>query len=188
MASKIDNITTPFQDLGKSPREQREQREQLVRWLGATSTDEQLDDSLRRRHLETCHWIFRTKEFQEWETTFGNPHVLWIHGPPAFGKTIVSACPIDYLRHKSSGPVAFFFCMSEDILTQDPYQILRSWITQIIQGEEGAVDAVGPMHEKHKDRSPTKTELWDIFQKVAAACPRGLSIIDGYDECLPRKS
>ena len=180
--TKLDSLLGLLQDPSK---QRRERREAIIQWLKATSTDEQLDDSLRRRYPGTCEWVLQTKEFREWLEPCAKAKLLWIYGPAAFGKTVLSARAVEHLRDDLSKPIAFFFCVSEVASTQDPYQILRSWIAQMVQSIDGAVDAVWQTYQKYSNRSPTRTELWYIFQELAAPCHDISLVIDGYDECEP---
>jgi NACHT domain len=108
--------------------------------------------------------------------------LLWIHGGPGFGKTILFARIIEYLTAKSSHPLVYFFCVADEEARREPYAVLRSWIDQLVQGNIDALDIAFDMYKANQLRSPTSLELWKLFTTLAQAIVCTF-VVDGFDEC-----
>jgi hypothetical protein len=74
--------------------------ERLLAWLNAIFTDEDWEKARNSRTPETCRWILKRAKFQDWATSVTATNamrILWIHGPPGFGKTVLSASIVKHL-------------------------------------------------------------------------------------------
>ncbi|KAF7940154.1 uncharacterized protein EAE98_000281 [Botrytis deweyae] len=92
---------------------------------------------LQNRHEGTCEWVLKLEDFEAWATPqIPQGKLLWLHGPPGFGKTFMSARIIEHLVERDQGPVAYFFCVAENQQTRDPYYILKSWLSQLLEQDE----------------------------------------------------
>ena len=164
----------------------QEKRSQVHEWLEAVSTADTLQNAQAARHKDTCDWILHRHAFQEW--TFpvngdGKPKFLWIHGGPGFGKTILSARLVGYLTTHMSIPVVYFFCVAEEESKREPYAILKSWIDQLVQCNEIALELTYVEYSSIKTRAPTSIELWRIFRMIAQSI-QCVIVVDGFDECV----
>ncbi len=147
-------------------------------------TDDDYDNVQRFRHEDTCDWIFSRHEFQEWCSPTANfSKILWIHGGPGFGKSVLAGHMISHLNKTAAGSLAYFFCVSENEKKRFPYAVLKSWIAQLIQTNDKAVDVVEEIFNGNETRPPTTTELWKMFRSIGLTLPRITVVVDGFDEC-----
>ncbi|CAN9243858.1 unnamed protein product [Alternaria alternata] len=143
----------------------------------------------RRRHLSA--WIngvdtgTQLQELQDWQRNESSrSRLLWVHGPAGFGKTFLSAWIIRHLKEVSVEPLAFFFCVADNQATRDPYAILRSWLTQILQENDAVFRVMNAAFTAgDKEHTLSSVELWDLFTAVGDAIPGRTFVIDGFDEC-----
>jgi Cdc6-like AAA superfamily ATPase len=149
----------------------------------------------------TCGWIFETSAFLDWSSPFfprGTAKVLWINGPAGYGKTILCANIIHRLKtsseHESMSPssaltstrpatFAYFFFSSDIESRGDPQIILRSWISQLVTGNEEALNVATSYVPAHGAGTATTRELWELLAAIAQAIPQCCLIVDGLDEC-----
>lgn len=74
-------------------------RKEVHAWfLGQHIPSERYEDSLQRKLPGTCTWILTHPAFVKWKEGGPLTHgILWIHGPPGFGKTILCSHIVEYL-------------------------------------------------------------------------------------------
>lgn len=73
------------------------------------------------------------------------------------GKSVLCAQIINSLKDTSEGPVAYFFCSSENKTQQEPLAIIRSWIWQATDYHENALDQALEIRAKEMRRA-TRTD------------------------------
>lgn len=193
-------------------------QDSLIAWINGIETVTAYKTALSAHHPGTCTWVFDKPEFVAWNTSSTdhslapytqrrNPHLLWIHAPPGFGKTILTAQIIKHLAQANrdeegneKGLQAYFFCSSDDFITQSPEGILRSWIVQLMKCQRGgaASEGAGLVHRRlleingsaGEDPDPTARDLVELFGAVLShVSSMGMGctlVVDGYDECEDR--
>ncbi|KEY65518.1 hypothetical protein S7711_08753 [Stachybotrys chartarum IBT 7711] len=133
----------------------------------------------------SCEWFTQSTSFMSWEQRSG-PHILWLTGLPAAGKTVISTHVVDHLKMSSNFCSYFFFKHGKvgkatlaDCFLSIAYQM--------------AMQDVVLRHEILRALRDQTT--WDradegvIWRKLFAGCifKADLShhywIIDGVDEC-----
>lgn len=152
--------------------------------MGATYTNENYDGALSLRNEVTTSWILDRDVFKVWMAT-GNPHskILWIHGPPGFGKTILAASVVQHLQKERPNCVSYFFCVSENEAKREPYAILTSWIVQLIEKKDDAVKKAKKVINVEEQRTVTRSEQWILFRILCQEIKNCTFVIDGFDEC-----
>lgn len=166
---------------------QQVSQENLLRWLDAIFTKEEYERALAARLEGTCNWVLRRPEFLTWITSNGTEDttkILWIFGSAGFGKSILCARLIDYLRKDMCKTVSFFFCSFTDELKRQPRSILRSLITQLMLQQDNALDVVKRAYLERQSSTATEQDLWLLFKRLAAQNQSCVFVVDGYDECI----
>ncbi|KAJ4416169.1 hypothetical protein N0V82_006929 [Gnomoniopsis sp. IMI 355080] len=184
--SMVKNLLSIIENHVKDSKVQiSERRARLSVKINGIHTQDTFQAALGYHHKGTCDWVFRLDEFREWtadDTELSK--LLWIHGPPGFGKTITSAWIIQHLRESCHRPVAYFFCVAENERTRDPYAILRSWLLQLLEGDDGIIDIMESFFGRLKqDEALTFSQLWELFIAACQATPGCTFVLDGFDEC-----
>ena len=160
---------------------------QILEWLDAVYTANEYERALCARLEGTCEWMFQRSVFHLWRTVDLESDVtkiLWIHGAPGFGKTILCASIIDFLRHSVEGPVCYFFCDFGHDSKRHPQAILRSWIAQLVKHGNEAYSLTLNHFRERNGRTATDLELWSLFRKLSLSILSCFFVIDGFDECL----
>ena len=63
---------------------------EIYKWLDARWTNDMYDDFVQKRLYGTCSWILKRDEFRDWKQRIpGHAKILWVCGPPGYGKTIL---------------------------------------------------------------------------------------------------
>ena len=160
-----------------------ERRLALLKWLDHVSTDSDYDNARRVRQQGTCNWILERDVYKSWlDDNAARSCILWVHGPPGFGKTVLSARVIEHLSGDLARPVAFFYCVAGNEAKRNPWAILRSWVCQMIEQKEEAVMAVEEARGDN-EHEVTITKLWQLIKALCQKIPRVVFVVDGFDEC-----
>ncbi|RAO71367.1 uncharacterized protein BHQ10_007379 [Talaromyces amestolkiae] len=159
-------------------------RRRLLERLGATYTNDNYDGALSLRRDGTANWIFDRDVFKAWMNRGSSKsNLLWIYGGPGFGKTVLAAGMVKYLREKRPKSVAYFFCVSENEAKRDPYAILTSWVAQMIEQNDAAVRIASHLIDVEELRAITRSEKWNLFRNICRGVKDCTFVIDGFDEC-----
>ncbi|GKT64702.1 hypothetical protein ColTof4_07098 [Colletotrichum tofieldiae] len=162
-----------------------ETRREIQSWLGHRFPNERYHDSLQRRLEGTCDWILSQPAFLQWLSPVSttNSKLLWINGPPGFGKTILCARIVEHLSSSLQTPVAHFFFSSDLESRNDPFSAIRSWISQVVSHHEDAFEYVRQMLDADLDPVATRATSMIIFTRLLHIVPGSIYVIDGLDEC-----
>ncbi|KAH7110518.1 hypothetical protein B0J13DRAFT_591130 [Dactylonectria estremocensis] len=160
-------------------------RDEIYSWLGRGSPSELYPDSLQKRLVGTCDWIFHRPAFQNWlDQEFpAGAKLLWINGPAGFGKTILCAHVVEHLSSTLKTPVAHFFFSSDLESREDPFVAVRSWISQVVSQHEGAFEHVRQRWEANSDPVATRQNAATLFTQLLHVVPGCTFVVDGLDEC-----
>jgi ankyrin repeat protein len=183
----LDEIIFGIKQSLNSPRmADDERRRHLSAWINGIDTKNTYETALQYHHHGTCEWVLQLEELQAWESPQPSQgKFLWIHGPPGFGKTFMSAWLIRHLKEKIQGPLSYFFCVADNEATRGPYSILRSWLSQLLDQAESVLPLMDSIFAKRtsKDQPLTHLELWQLFVTVGESIPGCTFVVDGFDEC-----
>ena len=150
----------PFADWIKLTDHQDETKTELYKWLDAHWTNDMYDDFVQKRLHGTCSWIFKRAEFRDWKQRIpGYAKILWVCGPPGYGKTILCAKVIQHLLEEPNDLLAYFFFSSELEGREDPFIIMRSWIAQITAQSRQAFDLVRAQWEAAEPQIASRADI-----------------------------
>ncbi|TGJ82223.1 hypothetical protein E0Z10_g6558 [Xylaria hypoxylon] len=175
----------------------KKKREKLLRWF-KTSDPEQNHIVSRESHEPgTGQWIFENESFKRWANDAGG--LLWLHGIPGAGKTILCSTVIAHLQARSSSPprgsgsvldhiLYYYFTFSDDS-KQSLTNLLKFIIYQLIAHNQEISEAAASLYDSKSQGSnePSVKELIDTLAAVASLCTgKVYLLVDALDEC-PRK-
>ncbi|KAI6777808.1 uncharacterized protein J7T54_002844 [Emericellopsis cladophorae] len=167
---------------------QAETRREVHAWLlGRPSPNERYDESRNKRLPGTCDWILSRPIFARWSAAGadlppGSPELLWIYGPPGFGKTILCTRIVEHLLAVPGNTVAHFFFSSDHESRRDPCAAIRSWVSQLASHPE-AYALVRQRWETTLDHVATRATVVQLLHEVLQARPGCYLVVDGLDEC-----
>ncbi|KAI9733106.1 MAG: hypothetical protein M1834_003653 [Cirrosporium novae-zelandiae] len=187
LGTSVAEIIAKIKENMMNPRIANEERNRrLSAWINAIDTKNIYETALYSHHPGTCEWALNLEELKTWSSSqSAQGKLFWIHGPPGFGKTFISAWIIQHLIKESQRPVSYFFCVADNSLTRDPYSILRSWLSQLLEQNQDVlplIDAVLTTRTS-KGQVLTHLELWQLFDMVGESIPGCTFVVDGFDEC-----
>ncbi|KAF5876990.1 putative ankyrin repeat protein [Botrytis fragariae] len=206
LANALNDLKDPVQRIAEDISSvqdnlKEKERVKVFEWLTMIPSSSHHREKLRNLLSGSCNWLLRKKEFKEWmEASISS--ILWLHGIPGSGKSMLVCHVIEYLRtraiqHHSSAPIAYFYCSRtiNEPERADPSEILRNILEQLC-----SLDAETPIREpvskeylarrkEARGRTPEKLSLGetvDIISELLESNPATI-VVDGLDECDPIK-
>ncbi|KAF7952034.1 uncharacterized protein EAE97_001531 [Botrytis byssoidea] len=173
------------------------ERVKVFEWLTMIPSSSHHREKLRSLLSGSCNWLLRKKEFKEWIEA-STSSILWLHGIPGSGKSMLVCHVIEYLRnraqqHLGSAPVAYFYCARtiNEPERADPTEVLRNILEQLC-----SLDAETPIREpvskkylarkkEARGRTPEKLNLEETIETILELLESNPAtiVIDGLDEC-----
>ena len=156
----------------------------MAKWLQPTSVVEH-EVLLDRNHYlsNTCGWILRNKNFQEWITS-EERSFLWVHGLPGAGKSVLAAYSMRAIEERSVC-CCYFFCKWDDPSKRTASSIIRTIVYQLAQKFPGYLQAVSSLqYSQHLLLEPLPL-LWKrlVTDHMSHVGARIYIVLDGLDEC-----
>lgn len=137
----------------------------------------------------TGKWFLEDTVFQGWVE--GHFPILWCHGIPGAGKTLLASVAFNHLKESSVNAettIMIVFCAFDDRTTHSARDIMASLLRQAIQiipqsGEPvRALRAKRHGGETNEQSPPSLDEICETLQKVLERRGRNLVLLDGLDE------
>ncbi|KAI9448408.1 hypothetical protein H4582DRAFT_2051866 [Lactarius indigo] len=135
----------------------------------------------------TGEWLINREELLDWAH---NPpsRLLWVHGKPGVGKTVLASTVIEWIRNPpisgKRAAVAFFYCEHDSPKKHDPQSLLATLLHQVLRQLPA-----GPWDGLELDPFSTAHSLENLCSSLRIACnylertrPVFL-VIDALDEC-----
>ena len=166
-------------------------RRTVVDWLASLASQTNTNFQPKDSACSTGHWFLYGTEFEDWKAS---PHsLLWLHGIPGSGKTVLCSLVHQILRVSTSTTnkpliLHFFF----DFAAQERQNITAfvcSLMLQMIEVEEKVSSSISSLYDSYSNRSqtPRDVELLETLRMSFLSEGQIFIILDGVDECAVRK-
>ncbi|EEQ35613.1 hypothetical protein McanMca71_002980 [Microsporum canis] len=182
-------------DISASRNEQQkgEYRAKIIQWL---STVEQginwsnHEDARKKHSRGTGEWAIEHQAFKEWKNT--NPSILWMHGKPGSGKTVLSSSIIEHLREEyDSRPdvlLSYFYFDFGTPAKQSATNCLRYLLSRLVTKSLEVPHELRDLYVKKCNfgsETPALLDLTAIFKLFAESkdVQNIFLVIDALDEC-----
>ena len=148
-----------------------------AQFLQTHSDDDRLKIMLGLKEEGTCDWIFDHNSYKAWSTSY-SPSLLWIHGGPGTGKTMLASAVIANLQ-KNQGAVIYYFFDSNDTRNSTVAGLLSSLVAQMKQIKlRLKTDGLRTLNQSY---NPIAI-LFDEFSDIAMGFGELYCCIDAIDE------
>ncbi|KAM0264931.1 hypothetical protein ACHAQJ_000447 [Trichoderma viride] len=192
-ALQMHDISQALPDEEMNSRPQKESNEAVLQrfkqWLAPTTYTSRYEDARSLRTSNTSQWIFDDTAYQKWSSVKNSSALLWIHGKPGSGKTILAATLVEYLKDTGITPFYFFFdsLQPSSKMSLDAYTAILSQILHKHPSNPQLIDLFHFSICFATDGQPTATtreaaELLELCLQLADL--EGMTLVlDGLDEC-----
>ncbi|KAI6380633.1 hypothetical protein MCOR25_001569 [Pyricularia grisea] len=171
---------------------------EILRWINAPAVIRDHEEQLRVREdlhkatgKQTGIWILKHKEIQSWlGLDIPRSSIVWLHGFPGAGKSVLASVLIEELREKKPAPVAFMYCKYRDPQRNSMLNILRAILAQLL--EANRLDPrLADLSPYYYDEGLAKGGLFlesiklckSLLKLILRNIPKAYVVLDGLDEC-----
>lgn len=191
LTQQSTSILTNVRDIAGYTREiaSMESSKELREWLsGHLDPTLKQDETWRERHPDTGQWFLQSREFRTWleEPVQQTPRVFNIVGKSGAGKTSLISSAIKAAqsmeRDRSQIAVAYYYCSFSEAASQDPVQMVGSFISQISAVCPAVLEGLEVRFARRE-----RPNLRDLEQRLTSQTSHSslktLVLVDAVNEC-----
>lgn len=162
----------------------REEQNRILEWLKGADHTTNHHAALKKKESGTCEWLLCSGQFQKF--TSGAGQLMWLHGIPGAGKTVLSSAVIEYL---SSGPVKgdrniiYYYFDFNDHGKQTALGCFQSLVYQFFQQSNDTLPKIQKLYEDCKGAAPSLPQLTGILTQLFSQDSPTFIVVDALDEC-----
>ncbi|MCJ1394682.1 hypothetical protein MMC18_007562, partial [Xylographa bjoerkii] len=162
-------------------------REKIHKWLSAPDPSINYNAALTKRQASTGSWFTGSPQCDKWKRTPGS--LLWLHGIPGCGKTVLASTLIEdvlkFSQYTPSSTVACFYFDFNDSEKQQHEKMPRSLITQLTMQTSTTHEPLWSLYFGCNDGKlqPTVEALLVTLCKMAEKFEDVFLVFDALDEC-----
>ncbi|KAL8827130.1 MAG: hypothetical protein Q9170_007136 [Blastenia crenularia] len=155
-------------------------------WISPLNFRVKHQDIASARTTSTGEWLLKSPSFHAWLN--GPDQVLWCHGMPGAGKTVLASTVIDHLQERTTRSelgLAFIYCSYKERTEQSHINLISSLLRQLVAGFRSVPEEIRSLHERHMryETRPTRAEVVELLKSVISTFTAVYFVIDAMDEC-----
>ncbi|KAH9979687.1 hypothetical protein BJV74DRAFT_123610 [Russula compacta] len=159
------------------------------KWLSPPDPWKNHNIAREAQHVGTTTWFTQGKMFLEWKSS-GSSSLLWIHGKPGAGKSVLCSAIIQDIRRMRKlglASLGFFYCDFRDNQKKDRRGLLSSLLIQFCDQADSYCAVLSDFYSVHDSGSqhPSDDELVQCLENMLKP-PEQLPVfivLDALDEC-----
>ena len=162
----------------------------LHQWLSPPDPSVNYQKALAQRQQDTGLWLLDGEHYKNWKTSVAS--VLWLHGIPGCGKTILSSTILQDLLHyhdsHPDNPVVYFYFDFNDVQKQNAELMLCSLVLQLARQVDDSYSRVNTFYSSHGGGTtqPSLSTLLEMMRRIMEQSPPVYIMLDALDECSHR--
>jgi len=166
------------------------ERKAFVEWLQPVDPSTNHNNARAKHEPMTGNWLLESREFAAWLR--GPKQLLWLHGIPGCGKSILCSTAIEYVRclceTLPNRSLVYFYFDFSDSKKQETIGLVRSVLSQLISQTGALSDEFKKLYNDNVrgQQQPGVESLISILLSVLRSRPETYIILDALDECSQR--
>ncbi|KAN0139299.1 hypothetical protein V8E53_002800 [Lactarius tabidus] len=161
---------------------------QLLRsWLSPADPSTNHNTARKAQHNGTAAWLFQGQIIIKWKSTGS---LLWIHGKPGSGKSVICSSVIqDIMAECETGTavMAYFYFDFKDLRKQTCHDLLLSLVSQLSTRSSPCCGILHRIYEEHDKgtRQPSDDTLKECLKQMLRLPGQRQTfiVLDALDEC-----
>ncbi|KAK4163839.1 hypothetical protein QBC43DRAFT_300809 [Cladorrhinum sp. PSN259] len=165
------------------------ERNKVCTWLTKTDPSSNHSEARSLQESETCRWLPKSDEWKDWLAGTGKSRLLWLHGIPGAGKTVLASFMVEKIRAavgtNKSQACSFYYC--HHARNQDETIPFLGWVLSQLCRRAESVPAI--LFNYYQENSfPSTSQLLDCIEAVLSCFKGGRAyvVVDAVDESKPR--
>ncbi|KAF9631109.1 hypothetical protein BFW01_g1971 [Lasiodiplodia theobromae] len=174
--------------MGTNTLVQNSQHKKLKEWLEPPDTSAAYMNARELRQAGTCHWFLTSEPFRKWKEK--QIPLIWIHGIPGSGKTILSSSIIDDLKTKpqnTADVVLYFYFEYKTTADVTFADMIGTFANHLFPQNKQAENDLQQLHNDNKGGLPPVDRLVKTFEAMVSRFNRIQIVIDALDEIKRRE-
>jgi hypothetical protein len=177
----VNKIGTQIEDLKAS-----EERKQIAEWLRGADPSTNHNSARKKHEPGTGDWLLNMKEFEDWRD--GDGGVLWLHGIPGAGKTILSSTVVEHVKKtqiegEPHARIAYYYFDFNDRAKQTAQGCIQSIVKQLFTQSVKTPEELQSQYNESRHRTPSLDQLIEVLIAILDDGAQNFIVIDGLDEC-----
>ncbi|KAH9035977.1 hypothetical protein EDB84DRAFT_1203547 [Lactarius hengduanensis] len=167
--------------------ERRQLHESLRKWQSPSDPSTNHIIASDFQHEGTAVWFCKGNIFEKWKATGS---LLWIHGKPGSGKSVLCSAiinDIETMNNAGLASMAYFYFDFRDVGKQTRRDLLRSLLIQLSDRSDHFCDILSQLYEAYGKgtRQPSDRDLMHCLREMLTLPDQGsvYLIMDALDEC-----
>jgi hypothetical protein len=162
--------------------------EEVIGWLAAPDPSNNYNKAIKTRQPGSGQRFLECQAYRDWKSKDGS--LLWLHGIPGCGKTILASTAIEDLRAipECSKKLIYFYFDFTDVQKQSFENVIRSFVTQLYYENQHVQEHLDSLYfacRNGKDQ-PSIDSLHKTFAKMVKEIGGIWIVLDALDECMLR--
>ncbi|KAH7420282.1 ankyrin repeat-containing domain protein [Cadophora sp. MPI-SDFR-AT-0126] len=162
----------------------REEQNRILEWLKGADPTTNHHAALKKKESGTCEWLLRSEQFQKFAS--GEGQLMWLHGIPGAGKTVLSSAVIEHLLSsptKVGRNVVYYYFDFNNRGKQTALGCLQSFVYQFCQQSGGTSPEILKLYQDCNGAGPNLQQLTETLTQLFSQDSPVFVIIDALDEC-----
>ena len=142
----------------------------------------------------SCSWVFEHDTFKSWWSDDERSSVLWIHGDPGKGKTMIMTAAIDEISQRlrqepDTGALAYFFCQQQDSRLNHAVAVIKGLIYSLVCQHNAFVNCLQETDlARNNQEHNIEHSFWKLYTALVNVLenvnlPKVYLLVDALDEC-----
>jgi hypothetical protein len=167
------------------------EQDKVIQWLQDTDPSTNHNAACEMCEPLTGNWLLQSDDFTEWKRE--PKQLLWLHGIPGCGKTILSSTIVEHIKtickQDSQCQYVFYYFDFSDSKKQQAASLFRSVLAQLASRDPNTLNEVEKLYNQNGrgKQQPDKKSLLSILLLILQDSFRTYFIIDALDECSQRE-
>ncbi|UPX17637.1 uncharacterized protein EKO05_0007979 [Ascochyta rabiei] len=164
--------------------EERKERSAFLTWVSSIDFEKTHQDTFAKKHEKTCDWLIKAPKYEQW---FTNPasSLLWCHGKPGIGKSVLASNVIEDITTKiglrEDAAVCFAYYNYRDTQLKELHQIVAALLKQLCRRKD---QLPRDLLQTKYDASPSSlVGTQERFRSLIEDLSQVYVVFDALDEC-----